>query len=377
MASVLILGAHAPTLVGFRGSLIADLVLAGHEVFACSPDLNGHWADSIRQSGAKPIELACDRQSMDPRRDLRYAKSVAGLMREVKPDVVLAYTAKPVVWGLPAAKSAGVPKVAALICGLGYAFTGGPEPKRLFTRWVLSYLYRRALAKCDQIFFQNVDDKAEFARRGLLPRDCPITVVNGSGIDLDQFMVAPLPSSPNFLMIARLLRDKGVQEYASASMALKAQYPSVNFRLVGWLDPSPDCVSQADLDGWIAGGVEFLGRLTDVRPAISQASCYVLPSYREGTPRSVLEAMAMGRPIITTDAPGCRETVMDGKNGYLVPVKDIDALMRAMESLILRPERVAPMGAASRRLAQNKYDVHAVNISMMEPLDLSGRRCAG
>lgn len=156
-----------------------------------------------------------------------------------------------------------------------------------------------------------------FRQLGLLPVDVPSCVVNGSGVDVADYALAPLMDKPSFLLIARLLGDKGVREYVQAAQMVKAQHPDVVFRLVGWIDDNPDAISQQELDEWVSTGtLEFLGKLADVRPAIADSNVYVLPSYREGTPRTVLEAMAMGRPVITTDAPGCRETVTDGDNGF-------------------------------------------------------------
>jgi glycosyltransferase involved in cell wall biosynthesis len=172
-------------------------------------------------------------------------------------------------------------------------------------------------------------------------------------------------------LIARLLGDKGVREYAQAAALVKQRFPDVTFRLVGWIDDNPDAISQAELDAWIAAGsIEFMGKLSDVRPAIADSCVYVLPSYREGTPRTVLEAMAMGRAVITTDAPGCRETVVDGRNGFLVPVQDVSGLSESMIKLIENPEQVAAMGARSRQMAEEKYDVHKVNKAMLKEMGL-------
>jgi len=167
------------------------------------------------------------------------------------------------------------------------------------------------------------------------------------------------------------LGDKGVREYAQAAQRTRALYPQSRFSLVGWLDENPDAIAQTELDAWVqAGTLDFLGRLSDVRPAIEACSVYVLPSYREGTPRTVLEAMAMGRAIITTDAPGCRETVVDGDNGFLVPVRSVDALANAMARFIIDPTLAARMGQRSRQLAVDKYDVHKVNAVMLKEMGL-------
>jgi glycosyltransferase involved in cell wall biosynthesis len=173
------------------------------------------------------------------------------------------------------------------------------------------------------------------------------------------------------LLIARLLGDKGIREYAQAAQRIRAIHQDVRFSLVGWIDENPDAITQAELDAWtVAGDLVYLGRLEDIRPAIAACSVYVLPSYREGTPRTVLEAMAMGRPIITTDAPGCRETVIDGDNGFLVPVRSVDALVEAMQRFVQDPGLAARMGQRSRQLAEEKYDVHKVNAVMLKEMGL-------
>jgi glycosyltransferase involved in cell wall biosynthesis len=195
-------------------------------------------------------------------------------------------------------------------------------------------------------------------------------------VDLASFTLRPLPlgtltGAVRFLFIGRLLGDKGVREYAQAAHLLKISHPQVQCALVGWIDSNPNAINQAELDGWVAdGSIEFLGRLSDVRPAIEACSVYVLPSYREGTPRTVLEAMAMGRAVITTDAPGCRETVVDGDNGFLVPVKTVDALADAMARFINDPDLAFRMGQRGRQLAEDKYDVHKVNAVMLKEMGL-------
>jgi glycosyltransferase involved in cell wall biosynthesis len=266
-----------------------------------------------------------------------------------------------VTLGAMAAAKVGVPSFVALVTGLGFAFTEGGGLKRHVSRIAASRLYRRAFRLAKAIIFQNPDDRDEFVRRGLVPQGAPVTIVNGSGIDLERFEPAPLTAEPRFLMISRLLGDKGVREYGAAAARLKARHPQASFRLVGYFDRSPDAIREEELADYRRGGVEFLGKLDDVRPAIAEANIYVLPSYREGTPRSVLEALAMGRPVVTTDAPGCRETVEDGVNGFLVPPREAGPLEAAMERFILEPELIATMGGRSRALAERKFDVRAVN----------------
>jgi glycosyltransferase involved in cell wall biosynthesis len=309
--------------------------------------------------------VTLDNASINPVGLLHSIRAVRQLIRAVRPDVVLAYTIKPVVAAAFAGRAERVPRIASLITGAGYAFTGGRELKRVVSRAAATQLYRAALRRSDVILFQNPDDQQLFRQLRLTPRGSDTHVVNGSGIDLDHFMPAPLPETPSFLMIARLLKDKGIREFAEAAKRLKSENPDVPIALVGYLDPSPDSITQAELDELIRAGIDFKGRVSDVRPAIADCSIYVLPSYREGTPRSVLEAMAMGRAIVTTDAPGCRETVVDGVNGFLVPPRDANALHEAMLRFVREPQLAARMGHESRGLAERKYDVTKVNEALL------------
>lgn len=363
--TILLLGSFAPSLVHFRGALIAAMVERGHRVVATAPAISPDVADKLRALGAEPRDLRLVNASLNPMAMLRSLHEIRSLIREVRPDVLIAYTIKPVILGALAGKAERVPRIVSLITGVGYAFTGGRELKRLVSRAIAAPLYRLALSRSDTVIFQNRDDEALFRDLRLIPREREAHVVNGSGIELDHFAPAPLPAGPSFLMIARLLKDKGIREFASAAKRLKAERPDVPIALVGYLDPSPDSLTQAELDDLIGHGIDYKGQLSDVRPAIAEASIYVLPSYREGTPRSVLEAMAMGRAIVTTDAPGCRETVEQGSNGFLVAPRNADALYDAMIRFVQEPGLTATMGPKSRAIAEAKYDVHKVNAQML------------
>lgn len=363
---VLLLGSYAPSLINFRGRLIAAMTERGHEVFAAAPDIDPNIAAKLCALGATPVPVLLGRTSLNPLSMWRSGRQLRELVRRLAPDVMIAYTIKPVVLGAAAARSARVPFFAAMITGMGYPFLGGLHPKRVAIRLVAMLLYRRAMAASQLVIFQNEDDRGDFRRLRLLAGDKPSIIVNGSGVDLDHFEPAPVPAETSFLMIARFLRDKGIREFGAAAARLKAEFPQVRIRLAGWLDESPDSISRAELDAILASGVEHLGKLDDVRPAIAQASVYVLPSYREGTPRTVLEAMAIGRAAITTDAPGCRGTVVDGENGFLVPVADADSLYRAMRRFVEEPALAQSMGAASLRLVREKFHVDKVNAAILE-----------
>ncbi|MFB9146798.1 glycosyltransferase family 4 protein [Halomonas alkalicola] len=372
---LVILAGFARSLVNFRGPLVKALCDAGLEVHAIAPDLHYDLETQLQLEawGVITHDVSMQRTGTNLLRDLKTLRHLYRLFREIKPDILLGYTIKPVIYGTLAAWLAKVPKRYALITGLGYAFTGEARGKRGLIQRMVRGLYRQALKRADLVFFQNPDDETLFRQLGLLSQEAPSKVVNGSGIDTARFTQAPLPKgSPNFLLIARLLGDKGVREYVEAAAWVRERHPEITFKVVGDIDANPDSITRQELEAWIAAGhIEYLGRLDDVRPAIADSSVYVLPSYREGTPRTVLEAMAMGRPIITTDAPGCRETVVEGENGYLVPVKSVDPLVGAMQRFIDQPELVARMGQRSRAIAEEKYDVHKVNAVMLEAMGIA------
>jgi len=370
----LLIASFPDSLIKFRGSLMEALLTADCEVHVAVPGLDAGSDIALRldKLGVVVHDIPLQRTGLNPLKDLSALLVLRKLLRQIAADYVLGYTIKPVIYGSLAAWLGGVRNRFALITGLGYAFTGEATGLRKLLRALIQQLYRFSLSRNRLVFFQNPDDEALFRQLNLLKPTIPSRVVNGSGVDVAEYALSPLPETPSFLLIARLLGDKGVREYAQAAALVKQRFPDVTFRLVGWIDDNPDAIRQAELDTWIAAGsMEFMGKLSDVRPAIANCSVYVLPSYREGAPRTVLEAMAMGRAVITTDAPGCRETVVDGRNGYLVPVQDVSALSESMIKLIENPEQVAAMGARSRQMAEDKYDVHKVNAVMLREMGLT------
>lgn len=365
----LLIAGFPDSLLHFRGALIHALQSCGLEVHVAVPDLlpSGELRKRLEASGLVVHSIPLRRTGMNPSADLKTLIALWSVMRKIRPDFVMGYTIKPVIYGSIAAWLAGVPRRLALVTGLGYAFQSQNQRNPL--RRLVQCLYGLALSKTHKVFFQNPDDEALFRSNGILKPWVSSTVLNGSGVDVGTYSVAPMPVTPSFLLIARLLGDKGVREYVEAASRIHSTHPDVKFGIVGWIDENPNAIAQHELDAWIQEGViQYLGRLSDVRPAIAEANVFVLPSYREGTPRTVLEAMAMGRAIITTDAPGCRETVVDGENGFLVPVKEIDALAAAMQRFIDHPELTIKMGRQSRAMAIEKYDVNKVNAIMLKEM---------
>lgn len=366
---VVVFGSYAPSLINFRGDLIRSLVERNHQVFALAPEIGETEAEQLRLLGAEPVRVRLTRASLNPLEAIKTARELRDLFGRISPDLVFAYTATPIVLGARAAASTGA-RFVPLVTGLGYAFLGGRRPKRLLVRLAAKAAYCRALKVAELVIFQNPDDRQDFRDYGILPAHLPNLVINGSGVNLEYFAKQPLPGDVSFLMIARLLKDKGVREFGEAAARIKNEFPHVGVRLAGWIDNSPDAINDKELRHILSGGVEFLGRMEDVRPALAAASVYVLPSYREGTPRSVLEAMAMGRPIITTDAPGCRETVVHGENGLLIRPRDANAVYEAMRHFVQNPEVIPVMANASRCLAETKYDVREVSGAIIEAVGL-------
>lgn len=393
---IIVIGSLAHSLVNFRGSLLLQLQQLGHEILTWAGDPDPHTTTWLKQHHIPFQSLPCQSGQVHPSQDVRLLLSLLHRFRRYRPDCVLSYTIKPVIYGSWAAHLQSIPNIFSIITGLGSALA--PLHSSRTSAWLpatLSAMYRHSLSYNRGVFFQNPDDLAWFRERKLLAPTTSTFCIAGSGVDLNHFVPQPIPSlipsqafssvSPvlsaassavapqplRFLLMGRMLYDKGIAEYVQAARYLKMRYPAVHFGLLGPLHPHPSAIPAAVIQQWTADGViEYFGLQQDVRPFLAQASVYVLPSYREGTPRSVLEAMATGRPIITTDTAGCRETVQHGYNGYLVPVRDVPALVSAMEQMIQHPERIPVMGQHSLELVRRRFDVRQVNTDILQGMGL-------
>jgi glycosyltransferase involved in cell wall biosynthesis len=368
---IAVIASYAPSLVNFRGSLLKAMEQLGAELLLIAPELNSDVLTHLGLQRSAIFNIQMERNGINPLQDLTTFCLLWKCLNKFAPDIVLAYTAKPVIYGTFAAYLSGVTKRYALITGLGSLFTSNSRKPSCITR-ITAQLYRLSLRYNTAVIFQNPDDEELFRKSKILSSFTLTHIVNGSGVDIDYFSPSPLPESAVFLLMARLIGDKGIREYVAAAQQVRLQYPQARFMLAGEIDSNPTAISSRELQTWIdSGNIEYLGSIKDPRSAIAKCSVYVLPSYREGTPRSVLEAMAMGRPIITTDAPGCRETVKHGVNGYLIPVHDVNALVASMEKLIVSPDLRYQFGIASRYIAEEKYDVHKVNQQMLTAMNLT------
>lgn len=345
-------------LVNFRAGLIRALIAQGYEVVAIAP--HDAYAARLAALGCRFVALPMDNKGTHPGRDLLLLLRFIRVLRKERPDVFLGYTVKPNVYGSLAAHLLGIP-VINNIAGLGAAF--------IRDNWltkVVRGLYKVALSRSCHVFFQNDEDRQMFIEMGLVAA-ARTSRLPGSGIDLTAFSYATPPASTGrnfcFLLVARLLWDKGVGEYVAAARLVRAIYPHTTFQLLGFLDvQNPTAVSSAQMSAWEQEGiVQYLGVADDVRPHLIAADCVVLPSYREGVPRSLLEAAAIGRPIVTTDAVGCRDAIADQISGLLCRVRDAHDLAEKLLAMLRLPEvQRLQMGQAGRQKMTLEFDEQIV-----------------
>lgn len=374
----LIIAGNARSLLANRRALSFALVEAGAQVEAIVPIED--FLPEVEELPVRVHRFMLGRVGTNPFRDVSTIVRLRGLIRQVRPTHVFGYGAKPVAYGAIAGWLAGVEHRFSMVTGLGHAFTTRTW-KTAMIRSIMVVLYRMGFGLSSVVFIQNPDDEADLRRHRALGRRTQVCRINGSGIDLHEFPPRPLPdygTEPTFLFIGRLLTEKGLAEFCEAAAQLAEAGKKARFVVVGPHDPSlPHSVKADDLERWRnAGMVEFVGGQKDVRPWLEACTVLVLPSYREGTPRSVLEAMATGRPVITSDAPGCRETVRDGWNGFLVPPRTVEPLAAAMQRFIDEPELVPRMAQNSLALVREKYDVRKVNAVILEAMGIRKREDA-
>jgi glycosyltransferase involved in cell wall biosynthesis len=345
-------------ILNFRAGLIRALCAEGYQVAAISPP-DSH-APRLAELGCRHLPVMMDSAGVSPLNDLRLLVRYRKALKAAKPDVFLGYTVKPNVWGSLAAQSLGIPTINN-VSGLGTAFIR----EGLLTR-VVTALYKVAFRRASTVFFQNQEDRDLFINRRIVD-PAKTALLPGSGIDLQRFTAAPRERGEGepftFVMVARLVWDKGVREYVEAARLVRARYPEARFQLLGFLDvANRTAVPRAEVEAWVAEGlIDYLGEADDVRPFLEAADCVVLPSYREGLPRVLLEASAMARPLIATDVPGCRHIAVHGVNGYLCAVRDPASLAGAMGDMLALPEgERLKMGRAARARVEAEFDERKV-----------------
>ena len=357
-------------LLRFRTELIQSLQASGCDVVAITP-LDWETA-RLAALSVRWREWRLNGKSLNAFADLAAMARLRQILRDERPDAVLNFTIKPVLYGSMVARWTGVPAVVSMITGMGSVFLERGIRKHLLVPMV-HRAYRVAMRCNDRVLFQNDEDLDYFVGKRLLNRDKALRI-NGSGVNLEAFVSSmDYPVRGSFLLIARMLAAKGIREFASAARIVKERFPEARFTLVGPIEDGPEGIGRAEIAGWEREAlVEYLGQVDDVRPIIARSEVYVLPSYYyEGVPRSILEALAMEKPVITTDWRGCRDTVVPGVNGFLVPPRDAEALAAAMCRFLEDPSLSGRMGPSSRRIAEEKFDVAAVNRTIIAALQVS------
>lgn len=365
---ILLIASFDGSLIRFRGDFIKSLVDQGFEVFGAAPSFTEANSIQIKELGATPIQFNLQRTGLNPIKDYKSIQELKSIINEHKIDLVFSYTVKPVIYGSMAANSCNVP-VVSLITGLGYTFTGASTKAKLLQRFNET-LYKLSIRKNKCIVFQNKDDYQLLLDRKVISNKQKVDFVSGSGINLDQFSFKEKIATDkvSFLFIARLIKEKGVALYMQAAKILKAKYPKSEFHLVGAPETSPTAISLDELnEAHDAGIIIYHGKKLIKDEHFHNTDVFVLPSYyREGLPRTSLEACASGSPIITTDSVGCRESVKEGINGLLIEPQNLNSLVNAMEYFITNPEKIKEMGINSRKYAEERFDVDIINNDLIK-----------
>lgn len=348
-----------------RYELIIKFLDMGYEVILVAPE-EIPMSNKFDGMNVRYYKVNIERTGLNPFNDYSTIKKIRRIISIEKPLITYAFGgAKAAIYSTIAASKENVSKNYCMINGLGSIFRGHSLKNKVIAI-VMSTLFKYSLKKSNGILFQNNDDLQEFIDRNLVEKEKTL-IVNGSGVNLKKFEYSPVQTEGIFLFVGRLLKDKGIYEYIEAAKKVKEKYPESEFWVVGDYDSNPTSVNDNEMNTWIDSGlIKYFGRQENVYSFYKKASVFILPSYHEGTPRACLEAMSVGRPIVTTDAPGCRETVIDRKTGFIVPVKNIDVLVEKMEYFIINNEEVSLMGENALEYAISKYDVNKVNDSIIE-----------
>ena len=364
---IILLSGSGDTVAWFRLDFLNEFLLRSYKVYVLAPDIRDDLKPELINMGIEFIQIKLERKGFNVLNLISSVFELASLFKEIQPNIIFSYTHKAILSGSLAAKISGFSNTFSMVTGTGHIFDNQTKKEKVI-KFIGSLALRIALSFNKLVFFQNPDDQALFLKNNIVLSQ-KTKLVNGSGVNLDKFSVSPLPSEPVFLCMARLIKSKGLEEFAQAAKRVKKLYPEARFILYGYPDDHSDSIDENEIiSNWLNDfGVEYFGYAENPIDAIKKCSVFVLLSYKEGTPRVVLEAMAMGRPIITTDAPGCRETVKNGVNGFLVPRFDDLEAANAMTKL-LSAELREEMGKESRKFCELKFNVHEVNNALLSDM---------
>lgn len=350
----------------FRRELIETLRQHGFSPLAVVPD--DRYRERLEKLNLRTVTYPIKGRSLNPMLDARTFVQLSRIFRREKPSVVVNFTIKPVIYGSLTARMSGVENIYSIMTGLGHIFGAETLSRRMLKAAVVP-AYRHACRANKCVFFQNKEDRELFEQEGIVPPE-KAKIISGSGVNLTDYK----PTTGNvtkqsFLLIARIIEEKGIREYVQAAQAIRKEYPNAVFRLLGPLERNTS-ITRSEVRRWTDQNViEYLGETQDVRPYLANTAVFVLPSYyKEGIPRSILEALAMAKPVITTDWPGCRETVVDGQNGFLVPARSTHELVNKMRIFLDNPDLIESMGSESRKRAVERFDVHAVNALILSTI---------
>lgn len=370
--NILIIASLSGSLLHFRGDFIAELIKQGYTVFAAAPDISERVNQGLLKLGATPVTFKLDRTGLNPLKDFKSISQLKLIIQKHKINLVFPYTIKPVVYGSIAANRLKIP-VISLITGLGFTFSGASNKAKVLQK-ITKRLYRYALRKNELVLFQNEDDLILFKNHKIISKNQKTDIINGSGVHLERYPFRVMKENSQnvkFVIVARLIKEKGIQLFMDAAKILKAKYPLAEFHIIGGMADSPSGIKIEKLEELHRDNIiVFHGINNEVPEFLKGVHVFVLPSfYREGVPRSILEALSVGMPIITTDTPGCRETVITEKNGFLVPPNSLEPLIEACSYFLENPLAIEEMGKQSRKLAEEKFDVNLINQHLVSNID--------